>query len=51
MIQTPFTMNKSIMGKVAQLADFDEQLYKVRARMPVCKSARVQECAVAPHAD
>ena len=29
MVQTPFTMSKSIMGKVAQLADFDEQLYKV----------------------
>ena len=29
MVQTPFVMNKSLMGKVAQLADFDEQLYKV----------------------
>ena len=29
MIQTPFVMNKGMMGKVAQLADFDEQLYKV----------------------
>lgn len=28
-LQTPFVMNKSIMGKVAQLSDFDEQLYKV----------------------
>jgi len=29
MVQTPFVMNKSLMGKVAQLDDFDEQLYKV----------------------
>jgi len=29
MLQTPFVMNKSLMGKVAQLGDFDEQLYKV----------------------
>ena len=29
MVQTPFVMNKNIMGKVAQLDDFDEQLYKV----------------------
>ena len=28
-LQTPFVMNKSLMGRVAQLADFDEQLYKV----------------------
>ena len=26
MLQTPFVMNKSLMGKVAQLADFDEQV-------------------------
>jgi seryl-tRNA synthetase len=29
MIQTPFFMNKTLMGKVAQLAQFDEELYKV----------------------
>jgi len=29
MVQTPFVMNKGLMGKVAQLGDFDEQLYKV----------------------
>lgn len=29
MLQTPFVMNKSLMGRVAQLSDFDEQLYKV----------------------
>lgn len=29
MMQTPFVMNQSLMGKVAQLGDFDEQLYKV----------------------
>ena len=29
LLQTPFVMNKSLMGRVAQLADFDEQLYKV----------------------
>ena len=30
-LQTPFVMNKSLMGRVAQLGDFDEQLYKARA--------------------
>mmetsp|Transcript_30912 Transcript_30912/g.34470 ORF Transcript_30912/g.34470 Transcript_30912/m.34470 type:complete len:346 (+) Transcript_30912:36-1073(+) len=29
MIQTPFFMNKEIMGEVAQLEDYDEQLYKL----------------------
>jgi len=29
MLQTPFAMNKSLMGKVAQLSDYDETLYKV----------------------
>jgi seryl-tRNA synthetase len=29
LLQTPFVMNKSLMSKVAQLGDFDEQLYKV----------------------
>ena len=29
LLQTPFVMNQSLMGKVAQLDDFDEQLYKV----------------------
>ena len=29
MVQTPFVMNKGLMAKVAQLGDFDEQLYKV----------------------
>ena len=29
MLQTPFMMQKSLMSKVAQLGDFDEQLYKV----------------------
>ena len=28
-LHTPFAMNKSMMAKVAQLGDFDEQLYKV----------------------
>lgn len=28
-LHTPFVMNKSMMAKVAQLGDFDEQLYKV----------------------
>jgi len=28
-LQTPFFMNKDVMAKTAQLADFDEQLYKV----------------------
>jgi len=26
----PFVMNKSLMSKVAQLGDFDEQLYNVQ---------------------
>eukprot|EP01111_Echinosteliopsis_oligospora_P014427 TRINITY_DN542_c0_g1_i1.p1 TRINITY_DN542_c0_g1~~TRINITY_DN542_c0_g1_i1.p1 ORF type:complete len:495 (+),score=165.22 TRINITY_DN542_c0_g1_i1:88-1572(+) len=30
-LQTPFFMNKDIMGATAQLEDFDEQLYKVVA--------------------
>lgn len=34
MLQTPFVMNKSLMSKVAQLADFDEQLYKARVPSP-----------------
>ncbi len=29
LLQTPFFMKKSIMSETAQLADFDEQLYKV----------------------
>jgi len=28
-VQTPFFMNKTCMGECAQLADYDEQLYKV----------------------
>lgn len=28
-LQTPFFMRKEIMGKCAQLAQFDEELYKV----------------------
>lgn len=31
MVQTPYMMNKDIMAKVAQLSEFDEALYKVRA--------------------
>ena len=35
MLQTPFAMNKSLMGKVAQLSDYDETLYKVaRSAVP-----------------
>ena len=34
LLQTPFVMNKSLMSKVAQLADFDEQLYKARCCCP-----------------
>lgn len=29
-IQPPFFMNKALMGKTAQLSEFDEALYKVR---------------------
>jgi seryl-tRNA synthetase len=32
MMSPPFFMNKESMAGVAQLADFDEQLYKVRFR-------------------
>ena len=28
-VQAPFMINKDIMGKTAQLEDFDESLYKV----------------------
>ena len=28
-LYTPFFMNKNIMGEVAQLSQFDEELYKV----------------------
>lgn len=28
-IQPPFFMNKAVMGKTAQLSEFDEALYKV----------------------
>lgn len=30
-VQPPYFMNKEVMSGVAQLGDFDEQLYKVRA--------------------
>eukprot|EP01097_Dermamoeba_algensis_P000781 TRINITY_DN1279_c0_g1_i2.p1 TRINITY_DN1279_c0_g1~~TRINITY_DN1279_c0_g1_i2.p1 ORF type:complete len:259 (-),score=64.19 TRINITY_DN1279_c0_g1_i2:865-1641(-) len=29
LLQTPYFMNKEVMGRTAQLSDFDEQLYKV----------------------
>jgi seryl-tRNA synthetase len=29
LLSTPYFMNKAVMAKTAQLADFDEQLYKV----------------------
>lgn len=29
-VQPPFFMNKAMMGKTAQLEEFDEALYKVR---------------------
>lgn len=29
MMQTPYFMEKDMMAKCAQLADYDEQLYKV----------------------
>jgi seryl-tRNA synthetase len=29
-VQTPFFMRKEVLGECAQLADFDEELYKVR---------------------
>ena len=33
-LQTPFFMRKDIMAKCAQLAQFDEELYKVNS--PLC---------------
>ena len=30
LVQTPYMMRKDVMGKVAQLSEFDEALYKVR---------------------
>lgn len=30
LLQTPFMMNKDVMAKVAQLSQFDEELYKVK---------------------
>lgn len=33
-MQTPFFMRKDIMGKCAQLAQFDEELYKVSSSHP-----------------
>ncbi len=30
-MQPPFFMNKAVMGKTAQLSEFDEALYKVRS--------------------
>jgi seryl-tRNA synthetase len=36
-MQTPFFMRKEIMGKCAQLAQFDEELYKVSPKStPSC---------------
>ena len=29
-VQTPFFMRKEVMGECAQLAEFDEELYKVK---------------------
>jgi seryl-tRNA synthetase len=33
-LQTPFFMRKDVMAKCAQLAQFDEELYKVSFRIP-----------------
>ena len=35
-VQTPFFMRKEVMGECAQLAEFDEELYKVKT----CSSFR-----------
>lgn len=34
LVQTPFMMRKEIMARVAQLSQFDEELYKVRGTIP-----------------
>ncbi len=56
MLQTPFAMNKSLMGKVAQLSDYDETLYKValgrnswRAQFAARNSVRNSPTASPPH--
>lgn len=42
-IMTPFFMRQDIMGECAQLAQFDEELYKVTGRLPyTCLSVAFQ---------
>lgn len=38
-LYTPFFMRKEVMQEVAQLSQFDEELYKVRACIPACYSS------------
>jgi seryl-tRNA synthetase len=35
-LQPPYFMNRDVMAGVAQLEQFDEELYKVRAAGPAC---------------
>ena len=34
-VMTPFFMRQNVMAECAQLAQFDEELYKVTGRLPV----------------
>jgi seryl-tRNA synthetase len=44
-LQTPFFMRKDIMAKCAQLAQFDEELYKVTlSDLPTCLLACIVAC-------
>lgn len=40
LLQTPYMMNKNVMAKVAQLSQFDEELYKVCIQL--CKTLTLQ---------
>lgn len=40
-VQTPYMMQKEIMGKTAQLEEFDENLYKVIRRVDVHTGGKI----------
>lgn len=43
-LQTPFFMNKEVMGNTAQLEQFDEELYKVKDAFEICSSRAMKGC-------
>lgn len=45
-IYTPFFMRKEVMQEVAQLAQFDEELYKVRKASNTVYYAITPSCAI-----